>query len=117
MKKYRSVSNMLLMRPLIHIKLEIDKSSGLGVKGGILIPEGSKVGAPADANPMTEFRVLSAGPDCKVVQDGDIVLANGYIAEKIPLGATKDSDGIVRIAETSIIGVVDEVPDEVAQTS
>jgi hypothetical protein len=116
MKKYKAVGNPLLMRQLIQVKLDVDQTSGLGVVGGILIPEGSKVGAAADANPMTEFRVVSAGPECRVAKDGDIVLVNGHIALKIPLGEKNDSAGLVMVAENLIIAVVEEVSDEVAKT-
>lgn len=117
MKKYIAVANMLLMEPVIQIQLDIDETSGLGMQGGILIPEGAKVdGQGVGKNPMTEFRVLSAGPDCRVAKDGDIVLVNGHIAVKIPLGAKNDSPGLVMVAENLIIGVVKDLPDEVAKT-
>jgi hypothetical protein len=116
MKKYKAVGNQLLMRPLIQVKLDVDQSSGLGVIGGILIPDGAKVGAAPDANPMVEFRVVSAGPECRVAKDGDIVLVNGHIALKIPLGETNDSAGLVMVAENLIIAVVENLPDEVAKT-
>jgi hypothetical protein len=111
MKKYTAVGDMLLMRPTI--KLQIDESSGLRKEGNILIPDGAKLTAGADNNPIMEFVVISAGPDCKVAKDGDTVLANGGIAMKIPI--TKDLS-IAMIAERQIVAVVTELPDEVAKT-
>jgi predicted aconitase with swiveling domain len=116
MKNYKAVGNMVLMRPRVIIKLERDEASGLGIKGGILIPEGAATGPAPGTNPMTEFRVISAGPDCKVVKERDIVLVNGHIAMKIPLD-DKQEDVIVLVAETSIIAVVEEVSDAVASPS
>lgn len=108
MKKYQAVGDMLLMRPTI--KLQMDDDTGLRKEGAILIPDGAKVGPGASNNPIMEFVVISAGPDCKVVKDGDTVLANGVIAMKIPVTA---EFSIAMIAERQIVAKVTEHPDEV----
>lgn len=108
MKKYQAVGDMLLMRPTI--KLQIDETSGLRKEGDILIPDGARLTAGASNNPIMEFIVISAGPECKVVKDGDTVLANGQIAMKIPV--TPDF-AIAMLAERSIVAKVTDLPDEV----
>ena len=108
MKKYQAVGDMLLMRPTI--KFNVDESSGLRKEGDILIPEGAKLGVGTSNNPIMEFVVISAGPDCKVIKDGDTVLANGVIAMKIPVTA---EFSIAMIAERQIVAKVTDLPDEV----
>lgn len=75
--------------------------------GSIIVPAAARK-ALEDKNPIRELRVHSAGPDVKLVKEGDRILYNMHQCNPIPYGDTQ----LVVISENQVFCVIEQVEEK-----